>query len=297
LLERFVLAARKESVSLSMVAYEDGKHIPIAGLAEIILGCKWADADFQQDILDIVFNYKIDVIIPCMDGATVALAKMSKKIKTAWPVVSPMFECVVFENKSLASHWFEQYGVNAPPLGVSNGLPVIFKKIKGFASRDMHVAETMGEYERIVSTIKMDDYLVQKLVKGREFSIDAYVSRDGRVLGCVTRERLLVIGGEVSNSVTRRRPDLEKEARRILGIGHFIGPVTLQAIEVDPGVFSFIEINPRFGGGVILSIESGADYPRLIIREALGRPVAHVEWKDDLLMTRSFSETFHEGYK
>ncbi len=73
----------------------------------------------------------------------------------------------------------------------------------------------------------------------------------------------------------------------------FLGPITLQAIE-GAGDPWFIEINPRFGGGVILSIEAGADYPRLLIREALGRPVEPVEWREGVLMTRAFREVFHE---
>jgi hypothetical protein len=41
-------------------------------------------------------------------------------------------------------------------------------------------------------------------------------------------------------------------------------------------------------------MEAGADYAKLLIREALGKPVEKVNWRDKLLMTRSYQETFHE---
>jgi carbamoylphosphate synthase large subunit len=81
---------------------------------------------------------------------------------------------------------------------------------------------------------------------------------------------------------------------RILAAGGFEGPITFQAIERD-GRCWFIEGNLRFGGGVIVSIEAGADFAWLLVREALGRSVEPVSWREGVLMTRAYREVFHEG--
>ena len=52
-----------------------------------------------------------------------------------------------------------------------------------------------------------------------------------------------------------------------------------------------MEINPRLGGGVITSIEAGADITEFILRNYLGEDLdSCVSWKDRTLMTRYFKE-------
>jgi carbamoyl-phosphate synthase large subunit len=50
----------------------------------------------------------------------------------------------------------------------------------------------------------------------------------------------------------------------------------------------FFELNPRFGGGVPLSIRAGADLPMYLLQEVLGREVdgAVGQFTDHLLMMR-----------
>jgi carbamoyl-phosphate synthase large subunit len=72
----------------------------------------------------------------------------------------------------------------------------------------------------------------------------------------------------------------------------FAGPVNIQCRMrgSDPVIF---EINPRFSGGIPLTIEAGADFPRMLVRLALGGRVEPSigEFRDDLWMT-SFESSF-----
>jgi carbamoyl-phosphate synthase large subunit len=49
-----------------------------------------------------------------------------------------------------------------------------------------------------------------------------------------------------------------------------------------------IEVNPRFGGGAPLGIAAGADFPRWLLEETLGREpaIAFDGWQDGLMMLR-----------
>jgi carbamoyl-phosphate synthase large subunit len=66
----------------------------------------------------------------------------------------------------------------------------------------------------------------------------------------------------------------------------FAGAANIQCRIVD-GVPMVFEINPRFSGGIPLTIEAGGDFPRYLIDLTLGRPVAPRigQFRDELWMT------------
>ena len=78
----------------------------------------------------------------------------------------------------------------------------------------------------------------------------------------------------------------------ILGAGP--GVITLQLFLTDDDKVRFIEINPRFGGGVPLSIKAGANFPKWILQELLGEKarVRFDGYKDNLIMLRYDDEVW-----
>ena len=50
----------------------------------------------------------------------------------------------------------------------------------------------------------------------------------------------------------------------------------------------FIEVNPRFGGGVPLSIKAGANFPKWLLQELINRKpnIQFDNFKDGLIMLR-----------
>jgi carbamoyl-phosphate synthase large subunit len=72
------------------------------------------------------------------------------------------------------------------------------------------------------------------------------------------------------------------------------GVITLQLFITDDGHVKFIEINPRFGGGVPLSIKAGADFPKWILRELLGQKprIRFDGFTDKLIMLRYDGEVW-----
>ena len=72
------------------------------------------------------------------------------------------------------------------------------------------------------------------------------------------------------------------------------GVITLQLFLTDEGRIKFIEINPRFGGGVPLSIKAGANFPKWILQELTdGKPKIRPDgFKDGLTMLRYDSEVW-----
>ncbi len=298
LFERMVAACDKEGTQARLLSYENSRFVPVVDLAQIVIGLPWNDPRFSEHLLATVAERHVDVIIPCMDAATVKLSELAPGISKmgCWPVVSSAEICRTFENKKLAERWFVGHDIPTPVWDKNTPYPWIVKRIHGFASRGQFNIHNQEEFDALQGNINPEEHLIQPFISGIEYTIDAYVSRAREMLGCVTRRRLEVVDGEVVRSVTIRKAALIEQSHRILSLGGFQGPITLQAIQQDDR-FWFIEINARFGGGVILSMEAGADYARLIVREALGLPVEPVTWKEDVLMMRAHREVFHQGYK
>ena len=76
----------------------------------------------------------------------------------------------------------------------------------------------------------------------------------------------------------------------------FFGPVNIQCRVVD-GVPTVFEINPRFSGGIPLTIAAGADFPHWLVELALGRDVAPAlgAFTDGLWMTNYEEGIFLDG--
>jgi carbamoyl-phosphate synthase large subunit len=114
----------------------------------------------------------------------------------------------------------------------------------------------------------------------------------------VPRRRIEVRAGEVSKGQTAKNARIMSEATRLVEkLGAGPGVITLQLFLTDNGKVKFIEINPRFGGGVPLSIKAGADFPKWILQELTGRKpnIRPDSFKDGLIMLRYDSEVWLEA--
>jgi carbamoyl-phosphate synthase large subunit len=77
------------------------------------------------------------------------------------------------------------------------------------------------------------------------------------------------------------------------------GVITMQLFLTKDNKIKFIEINPRFGGGVPLSIKAGADFPKWILQELSGKKpnIRFDGFKDNLIMLRYDDEVWLDNSK
>ena len=127
------------------------------------------------------------------------------------------------------------------------------------------------------------------LVDGQEHTVDVLVDFDRQVRCVVPRLRMQTRSGEVSKSMNVKHPEIITQSKRLIEeLGAGPGVVTIQCFLTSSGEVKFIEINPRFGGGVPLSIKAGAQFPRWILQLWMGKParIQMDKWKDGLTMLR-----------
>jgi carbamoyl-phosphate synthase large subunit len=137
--------------------------------------------------------------------------------------------------------------------------------------------------------------IVQEFIKGTEFTCDVYVDFSMKVRCVVPRKRIEIRAGEVSKSQIIKNGNIMHQAAEVVTkLGAGPGVITLQLFLTDDGRVKFIEINPRFGGGVPLSIKAGANFPKWILREILGEKIniRFNGFKDKLIMTRYDAEVW-----
>jgi carbamoyl-phosphate synthase large subunit len=119
-----------------------------------------------------------------------------------------------------------------------------------------------------------------------------------RVRCVVPRQRLEVRSGEVSKGrIVKDAQIMDEVAHVIERLSAGPGVVTLQLFRTKRNRVKIIEINPRFGGGVPLSIKAGADFPRWILQELAGRRprIGFDAFQDGLTMLRYDAEIWLDG--
>lgn len=297
LLENFEKSALKLGINLKMFSCEKNTEFcAISHLATILSGPKFADDAFQDWLAENILKYNINIVIPNMDSATVALAKFKenhKDLKNCWCVVSSFELCEKMNDKQLSEKFFNEH--NIPTFENTDGVfPKILKDKLGFGGKGQFIVNNKSEYDDLLKRIDKDNYVIQDYIKGRETSVDFYVSPFKSLMGYVLRDRLEVSDGEVMNCITRYPEVAEKNLiENIAKINGWEGCITLQYIKDENGNIRVVEINPRFGGGATCAIACGLDMPTFVLSEFIGVDFA-VDKIKNLRMARSRRDFFIE---
>lgn len=292
LAKMLIESGKSRGMDVEIISYELTAEVPIAKVAKVITGLKWSDKDVVDDLVRISIENEVRVILPFVDGAIEIASKCKEQLPDVFVPVSDYETSRKMFDKVEAAAEFKKAGLPIPATySVLNAeIPAIAKPRHGSASRGIKIYYNM---EELMHLDNIHGYLIQEyIVDAKEYTVDCYVARDGSVICAVPRERLEVMGGEVTRTATCRNADLESLARQVLDSFTFRGPVTLQFLrDKSDGRFLLMEVNPRLGGGVICSVAAGADIPGFIIQEALGiKPAKCEDWKAGILMARYWEE-------
>lgn len=128
-----------------------------------------------------------------------------------------------------------------------------------FGSGSVGIGLNLSYEQALEHARTLEQPIFQPFIEGREISVDAWISKSGRVGGVVLRHRDRVIAGESQITTTFRDVAMEEQASEFVARLDLYGPVVLQAIASEDGKLHVIECNPRFGGASTASIAVGLD--------------------------------------
>ncbi len=261
--------------------------------------------DYLSQILEIVKREQVNLLVPTTDLDLWILAENRASFDNVGccVLVSRPEVIEICQDKRKAFAFLSEHGFDTPyTVEAAEALsrqeiryPCFLKPWDGHASRGTAKVENARELE--VMAARIPNCIVQEFIDGTEYTCDAFVDFDMQVRCVVPRRRIETRGGEVSKGQTvRDEAIMSRTADVVRALGAGPGVITIQLI-VDGGrQIKFIEINPRFGGGVPLSIRAGADFPRWILEQLAGREpdIVFGRFKDNLTMLRYDSEVWIE---
>jgi carbamoyl-phosphate synthase large subunit len=289
--EHIIQSGEKRGEDVYIYSYELTKEVPIASIGEVILGERWSSESIYSDLTQVIREKEIHIVLPFVDAAIEIASVLRKNHPNVFIPCSPLETCKIMFDKKLANDWFLSHSLPIPDYyPMTNSFPLILKPRKGSASKGLIVVNNKHELNEVNH---LEDYLIQEyIVEGKEYTVDCYVSQKGEIISIVPRIRIEVLGGEVINTKTLRDEEIIELSKKILLSDAFRGPVTIQFIRTKSGDRTMVmEINPRLGGGVIASMEAGADISSMILAESKNEPLRQIrDWKENTLMARYLKE-------
>jgi carbamoyl-phosphate synthase large subunit len=133
--------------------------------------------------------------------------------------------------------------------------------VGAFTIRNEHELRFFLEY--------VPDPVVQEYLDGKEFTVDLLADFDGQVISVVPRERMVVRSGVTDRGRTLHHPGLIHLAIETAKTLDIRGPANIQ-LKLNEEKATLFEVNPRFSGGIPLTIAAGADFPGWLIEMSCG---------------------------
>lgn len=237
-----------------------------------------SDKQYMEDIIKICQKEKITILITLYELEFDILNQNRERIEQtgAKLLLSSQNIIHICNNKAKTATFFETYQIPSPEVYTEENkkFPAIIKPVHGMGSKDVFLISHEREYKFFSEYIEHP--IVQEYVTGIEYTIDVLCDFEGEPIFIIPRERIEVRAGEVSKSRTVYQEAIIKATQHLISClkkeGSVMGPLTIQCFLSEEQI-KFIEINPRFGGGVPLSFVAGADYAQAIEQMCLGKKV------------------------
>jgi len=266
------------------------------------------DPNFAPTIFKISKKEHVNGIISGPEEEILSLSRHKELFikENILPLVPDYESVLICSDKFKTFNFFRNLGILTPnTFFVENGrinetllktidFPVVLKPRFGRGSEGIYIAWDKNELRFYLSKVSKSDYLIQELIHGVECTIDIFSDLNGEPLSIVPRKRLAVESGIAVTSQTFYNKGIIEYAYKIAKKLNLIGPANIQCIiDKSDNIPKFIEINPRFGGGSILSIKADPtiveNLIRIIKRE---KSIRSRRFKEGLIMLRYYSEVF-----
>ncbi len=295
LLKAFRESMRRSHITGKIITTDLKRNAPASFLADAAeLVPRIDDPNYIDRLLDICDRHQIDLLIPLIDTELNLLSLHEQRFRDRGVTVLISSAAVndICYSKKKTGLFFQTIGMKTPKIYQldqvkDRDFPLIIKPDQGSASVGVYHIRNRTELNFFANYVK--NSIIQELINGEEYTIDVLVNFQGKAISIVPRSRLETRAGETSKGTTVKNPALIAAAKYVVeSLPGAIGCITVQCFLQPNGEITFIEINPRFGGGYPLAYRAGADFPLWLFQLCAGKnpQVAIDEWEDGLSMLR-----------
>lgn len=274
---------------------------------------KASESGYISSLLNVCKEESVKVLIPLYEGEFEILHNVREKFREVGTLLllsnGEILE--ICKDKRKTYEYFINSKVNLPKVyteeeitsiityGYMDKLPLIIKPRDGMGSNGIYKINNFNELKFFKDYVK--DGIIQEYIDGEEYTVDVLTDLKGEPVYVVPRKRLEVRSGEVVKSSTCRDEKIISETLKVMEHLNsltdckqlrLLGPLTIQFFKKTNGDIYLLEINPRFGGGVPLSFEAGADYGQKILEMLQGKEVGYIKEFREIIMLRYEEATF-----
>lgn len=237
-------------------------------------------AGYVDTLLAICEADGVRLLVPTIDDELEVIAAARPRfaavgVQVAVPTVDTVRIC---RDKAITSAYLASHGIAAPATWTAETidvervpLPLFIKPRCGRGSVGAYPVHTRDELRFFLGYVP--DAIVQTYLHAPEYTVDLLCDFDGALLSVVPRERQVIRSGVTDRGCTVDDPRLIELARRCAGAFEFRGAVNFQCRMVGETPVIF-EINPRFSGGIQLTLAAGAPFADWLVELSMGGHVA-----------------------
>lgn len=295
LVQSFQKAAKRLKIKSNIVAGDCSKTAPAMYFAEkkAILP-RINEPNYIEEIINICKHEKVEVIIPTIDTDLLLLSEEKERIEKesgAKVLISSSEVISICRDKIRTQIFMEANGFGIPKMYLEEELdtgdlhfPLFIKPKSGSSSINTF---KVNNYEELTTyRLLVKDPIVQSYIEGDEFTVDVFLDFDGNLITIVPRLRMATRSGEISKGKIIKDEEIINDIKRLVKVLNPIGHITVQLMKTNKGI-EYIEINPRFGGGAPMSIQSGADSCENIYRLLMGEKLFYNDnYRDNITFLR-----------
>ena len=286
-----------------VIATDVNAYSPAVHVADRAYGVPMAtEPTYIDALLDICASERVGLVVPTIDDELTVFGEARERFRQigVFAACSSAATAAACNDKYETCARLTALGVPAATTWLPHELPAstefpLFIKprvgrgaVGAYALRDgRDLAYYLGGLENPI---------IQEYLSGPEYTIDVLCDQRGRPISIVPRERVVIRSGVIDRGRTVKSRPLMQLAEQVCEAFLFTGALNIQC-RMRGSEAAVFEINPRFSGGIDLTIAAGADFPNLLVQMALGRRLMPRlgEFRDDLWICKYETAIFVQG--
>lgn len=253
-----------------------------------------SDPNYIEEVVNVCLTEKIYLIVPTIDTDLLLLSQNREYIESitnAKVLISDQRVIEICRDKIKTQEFLEQNNFGTAKMYTKEEIennevtyPVFIKPKSGSSSINAYKVNDNIELSLYMNIIK--DPIVQAFMEGDEYTVDVFLDFKGKTISIVPRLRIATRSGEISKGKIIKDREIINDVARLVKVLGPVGPITVQ-LKKDRNVIKYIEINPRFGGGAPMSIQSGADSCLYLYKLLMGETLEYSEdYSDNVTFLR-----------
>lgn len=282
LFERFkdraeIFGVDSDPLSAGRFFVEDFAVIPLASDTE-----KYA-SEFSKKINE----WQIDYILPTVAEELVIIGEALGGYKNKL-IISDLIALEICHDKRKLYAWVQAHMPEMMPQWQTLDQPINFKAeqyfIKPAFGRGARGCRVINADELGYLTGRQDagqsETIMMEILPGKEWTVDAYINKDGSYAFIAPRSRLSLSGGISAKGRTEKNEKLIALTKKLLDGLSCRGPICVQWKNDKNGEPKLVEINPRLSGGIMITALAGADPIECLLAEIENRAIVNQDWKE-----------------